>query len=90
MRVLMGDAEHDVLARLSFPKEHWQRLYSINPPERLNGDIKRRTDVVAIVLNEAAIVCLVGALPLEQNDEGATRRARYISLETLFQFNTTP
>lgn len=66
---LMNDAEHDVLAHLAFPKEHWTQLHSTNSLERLNGEIKRRTDVVAIFPNEAAIVRLVGALRREQNDE---------------------
>src|SRR5262245_63518347 len=78
---LMDEAENDVLAHLAFPKEHWPQLHSTNPLERLNGEIKRRTDVVAIFPNEAAIVRLVGAMLLEQNDEWAASRARYMSLE---------
>jgi len=79
---LMDEAEHDVLAHMGFPKDHWRQLHSTNPLERLNGEIKRRTDVVAIFPNEAAIVRLVGALLLEQNDEWAVTR-RYMTLETL-------
>jgi len=79
---LMDEAEDDVLAHMSFPKEHWQQLHSTNPLERLNGEIKRRTNVIAIFPNEAAIVRLVGALLLEQNDEWAVQR-RYMTLETL-------
>ena len=79
---LMDEAEHDVLAHMAFPKDHWQQLHSTNPLERLNGEIKRRTDVVAIFPNEQAIICLVGLLLLEQNDEWAVQR-RYMSLETL-------
>jgi putative transposase len=79
---LMEEAEDDVLAHMAFPKEHWQQLHSTNPLERLNGEIKRRTDVVAIFPNERAIVRLVGALLLEQNDEWAVQR-RYMTLETL-------
>src|SRR5499433_576913 len=78
---LMDEAEDDVLAHLAFPKEHWPQLHSTNPLERLNGEIKRRTDVVAIFPNEAAIVRLVGAMLLEQNDEWAVQRSRYITLE---------
>jgi transposase-like protein len=87
---LMDDAEDEVLAHLAFPKEHWPQLHSTNPLERLNGEIKRRTDVVAIFPNEGAIVRLVGALLLEQNDEWAASRARYMSLEKLAQFGDDP
>jgi transposase-like protein len=86
---LMDEAEDDVLAHMSFPKEHWTQLHSTNPLERLNGEIKRRTDVVAIFPNEAAIVRLVGALLLEQNDEWAVQR-RYMSLETLEALSDDP
>jgi transposase-like protein len=79
---LMDEAEDDVLAHMAFPKHHWRQLHSTNPLERLNGEIKGRTDVVAIFPNEDAIVRLVGALLLEQNDEWAVTR-RYMTLETL-------
>jgi putative transposase len=79
---LMIDAEDDVLAHLSFPNEHRTKIHSTNPLERLNGEIKRRTDVVGIFPNEASISRLVGALLLEQNDEWALQR-RYKTLETL-------
>jgi putative transposase len=79
---LMDEAEDDVLAHMAFPKHHWRQLHSTNPLERLNGEIKRRTNVVAIFPNEDAIVRLVGALLLEQNDEWAVTR-RYMTLETL-------
>jgi putative transposase len=87
---LMEAAEDDVLAHMAFPKEHWPQLHSTNPLERLNGEIKRRTDVVAIFPNEAAIVRLVGAMLLEQNDEWAASRARYMSLEKLAQISDDP
>ena len=83
LATLMDDAEHDVLAYMSFPKEHRAKLHSTNPIERLNGEIKRRTDVVGIFPNDEAIVRLVGALLLEQNDEWAVQRARYMTLETI-------
>ena len=89
LALLMDEAEHDVLAHMSFPKEHWPQLHSTNPLERLNGEIKRRTNVVAIFPNEAAIVRLVGALLLEQNDEWAVQR-RYMTLETLEGLSDDP
>jgi putative transposase len=79
---LMSEAEHDVLAYKSFPREHWSQLHSTNPLERLNKEIKRRTRVVGIFPNDPAIVRLVGAMMLEQNDEWAVTR-RYMTLETI-------
>jgi putative transposase len=81
----MDEAEDDVLAYMVFHPDHWPKISSTNPLERLIGEIKRRTDVVGIFPNEAAIVRLVGALLLEQNDEWAVGR-RYLSLETLATF----
>ena len=68
---------------MTFPKEHRAKLHSTNPIERLNGEIKRRTEVVGIFPNEAAIIRLVGAILLEQNDEWAVQRSRYVALETI-------
>jgi len=83
LAALMGESETDVLAYMSFPAAHRAKLHSVNPLERLNGVIKRRTDVVGIFPNEAAITRLVGALLLEQNDEWAVQRTRYMTLETI-------
>jgi transposase-like protein len=83
LSALMDEGETDVLAYMSFPAPHRTKLHSTNPLERLNGEIKRRTDVVGIFPNEAAIRRLVGAILLEQNDEWAVQRARYLTLETM-------
>jgi len=87
---LMDEAETDVLAYMSFPQPHRTKLHSTNPLERLNGEIKRRTDVVGIFPNEAAITRLVGAILLEQNDEWAVQRARYMTLETIAPISDDP
>ena len=81
LAIFMDDAEHDVLAYMTFPREHRQKLHS-NPIERLHAEIKRRTNVVGIFPNEGAITRLVGAILLEQNDEWAVAR-RYMTLESI-------
>jgi putative transposase len=90
LAALMDEAEPDVLAYMSFPAAHRTKLHSTNPIERLNGEIKRRTEVVGIFPNEAAIVRLVGAILLEQNDEWAVQRARYMTLETIAPLSDDP
>ncbi|MCA3502574.1 MAG: IS256 family transposase [Rhodobacter sp.] len=86
----MDAAETDVLAYMAFPKEHRTKLHSNNPIERLNGEIKRRTEIVGIFPNEQAIVRLVGAILLEQNDEWAVQRSRYMTVETLAPLSDDP
>jgi len=86
----MDEAEADVLAYMSFPPAHRTKLHSTNPIERLNGEIKRRSDVVGIFPNDEAITRLVGAILLEQNDEWAVQRARYMTLETIAPLSDDP
>jgi len=71
-------------------KQHWAKRHSTHPIERLNGEIKRRTDVVGIFPNFDAIVRWVGALLLEQNDEWAVQRSRYMTLETIATMSDDP
>ncbi|MBB4264116.1 transposase-like protein [Bradyrhizobium sp. CIR3A] len=86
----LDEAETDVLAYMTFPPQHRTKLHSTNPIERLNGEIKRRTEVVGIFPNEDAIVRLIGAILLEQNDEWAVQRARYMTLETIAPLSDDP
>jgi putative transposase len=82
LATMLDSSEADVLAFMSFPKAHHKQIHSTNPLERLNAEIKRRTNVVGIFPNEAAIRRLVGALLLEQSDEWSLQR-RYMQLEGL-------
>jgi putative transposase len=86
---LMDRSREEVLVYMSFPREHWGQIASTNPLERLNGEIKRRADVVGIFPNDRAVIRLVGALMLEQNDEWAVSR-RYMSLESLSALSDDP
>ena len=83
LATLMDPAEEDVLAYMTFPRQHRAKLHSTNPIERLNGEIKRRTDVVGIFPNEASIRRLVGAILIEQTEEWTGQRGRDLTLETL-------
>ena len=80
----------NVLADLSFPAAHRVKRHSTHPLQRLNGEIKRRTKVVGIFPNEAAITRLVGAILLEQNDEWAVQRARCMTRETMTEMLEPP
>jgi putative transposase len=86
---LLEAAEDDVLAYLAFPREHWRQIWSTNPLERLNKEIKRRTDVVGIFPTPTSIVRLVGMVLAEQHDEWQESR-RYFSAESLAKLAPPP
>jgi transposase-like protein len=86
---LLDEATEDVIAFMGFPQAHWRKIHSTNPIERLNREIKRRTAVVGIFPNQAAVIRLVGMLLIEQNEEWAISR-RYLSQESMAQLYAAP
>lgn len=80
---MLGDAAEDLLAFCAFPEAHWRKIWSTNPLERLNGEIKRRTNVVGIFPNDAAIARLITAVVVEFHDEWAVAERRYLSEESM-------
>lgn len=80
---MLADAAEDLLAFCAFPQAHWRKIWSTNPLERLNGEIKRRTNVVGIFPNDAAIARLITAVVVEFHDEWAVAERRYLSEESM-------
>jgi hypothetical protein len=83
-------AEVDGLAFLNFPKEHWDKISSTYPIERVNGEVKRRTEVVGIFPNQEAVIRLVGSILMEQHDEWAVQRSRLMMLATIAPMRDNP
>ena len=86
---LLEGAEEDLTGFYAFPREHWTKIRSTNPLERVNKEIGRRSDVVGIFPNDASVIRLAGALLLEQNDEWLVQR-RYLSAESMALLLTEP
>lgn len=87
---MLTDAAEDLLAFCAFPQAHWRKLWSTNPLERLNGEIKRRTNVVGIFPNDASIARLITAVVVETHDEWAVAERRYLSEESMAKLSTGP
>jgi transposase-like protein len=89
LAALLDEAEHDVLAYMDYPDAHRTKIHSTNPIERLNREVKRRTNVVGIFPNENSVQRLVGAILLEQNDDWQLQH-RYLTLETMAEVAAAP
>jgi transposase-like protein len=87
---LMGEGEEYFLSYMTFPQQHCTKLRSTNPIERHNGEIKRRTHIVGFLPNKKVLRKLVGSILMEQAEEWAVERARYMTLETLVPLCDNP
>jgi putative transposase len=87
---MLSDAAEDLLAFTAFPQAHWRKLWSTNPLERVNGEIKRRTNVEGIFPNDASIARLITAVIVEQHDEWAVAERRYLSEESMAKLTEPP
>jgi len=85
----MDDAKTEVLAFAAFPRAHWRKIWSTNPLERLNKEIKRRARVVGIFSNEASVIRLVGMILTDTNDEWTIDERRYLSEGSMALLTTT-
>ncbi len=82
------DAQPDLLAFATFPRRHWRQIWSTNPLERVNKEIKRRTDVVGVFPNSAALLRLAGSVLIEQHDEWEAGERRYFSEASMLELTT--
>ncbi len=86
---MLTDASEDILAFTGFPHAHWRKIWSTNPLERLNGEIKRRTNVVGIFPNDASVLRLITAVVVETHDEWQVAERRYLSEDSMAKLYAT-
>lgn len=90
VETMLRDARDDLLAFATFPTEHWKKIWSTNPLERLNREVKRRTDVVGVFPNPEALLRLAGAVLIEAHDEWAVSDRRYLSESSMAMLDPAP